>query len=309
MALDLPRWGKYLVDLGNALSQIPPVDFGEPAPRVVLSVPTGRFSYWLLASGALEHMPTWDPDCQVGDRVATWDTGRMRDSFLEDAGPDRWRLESGLTVQAGNWPVVAVPENTPADRRAAKVEKNYKLALAALPGRRSDYHRWFASHCLKPVVIVGSGREHIQEQREILLQHASHWFSDETGALLNEDSAMTSNPDRMLFHPYMVLDAGVGTTRPWIRSLRPRMVVVTAWGARQRMHSSLFSRVPHLIITNRRVRSFLEMEDELGTVPTFPELDRIVNNGRPDGVYATAFSEVAQGDVRSHSDDEEDFDI
>jgi hypothetical protein len=305
MGIELPDWGQYLINVGRQLSQIPPVEYGEMAPRVVLSVPTGRFTYWLLTAGALLDSPKLENDCGIGDVVATWDDKRMRDSTISDGGNDRWKLDSGLSVIAGDWPAVKLPEGTPEDRRAARVDKDYRDVLAKLPGKRHNWHKWFAEHCLKPVAIVGTGREHIQRQRETLLRDTPGWFSQETYALLNEDSSATSNPQRMLFHPYMVFDAAVGQERPWLRQMLPRLVIITSWSSRNRIHQSMFSRVPHVIVTNRRVRSSIDVDQDLQGFEDLIDLDQIINKGRPSSIQVRAFSEIAQGE--SSDDLEEDW--
>lgn len=304
MAIELPDWGQYLVNVGRQLSQIPPVEYGEIAPRVVLSVPTGRFTYWLLTAGALLESPMLDANCGVGDLVATWDDKRMCDSSIRDGGQDRWRLAGGTSVPAGDWPVVKLPEGTPEDRRSARVDRDYRDILARLPGKRNTWHKWFAQHCLKPVVIVGTGREHIQRQRETLLRYVPDWFTEETFALLNEDSSNTSNPQRMLFHPYMVFDAGVGQERPWLRQMLPRLVIVTSWSSRNRIHQSMFSRVPQVIITNRRVRSAVDVDEDLQAFEEFSDIDHIVHEGRPESIQARAFQDIAQGEVDGDLDEE-----
>lgn len=307
MVIDLPDWGQYLIKVGRQLSQIPPVEYGEMATRIVLSVPTGRFTYWLLAAGSLLDSPTLPNDCGVGDLVATRDDGKMRDSRISDAGEGRWRLDSGNQVIAGNWPVVKLPPGTPEDRRTSRMSENYYENLRGFRGRRADWHKWYATHCLKPVVIIGSGREHIQRQRESLLRDAPNWFADEPRVLLGEDSTATSNPLRMLFHPYMVFDAGVGQERPWLQQMLPRLVIVTSWSSRNRIHQSLFSRVPHVIITNRRVRSAVDVDLDILEYESLPTIEQIIEKGRPESIQVRSFAQVAQGTVEDDLDGEVDI--
>lgn len=301
--IELPPWGNYLLRLGRQLANIPPVDFGVPSPRIALSVPSGRFTYWFLTAGALglDIFPT--PRPVAGQRVATWLNSRMQDVDLEETRPGFWRLAPTTQVIAENWPAIQVPEDTPVDRRSAKPPRDYRQALSLLQGRSTDWHVWFAAKCLRPVVIVGTGREHIQQQRQLLLEQVPHWFSPEVAALLDEDSTSTSNPERTLFHPYMVFDAGVGDDRPWLRAMLPRLVITTSWSSLDRMHPALFSRAPQIIITNRRVRSETAASIELAELSRYEGLEHIVDDGRPDSIGVTVFAATAQGDAGVEMED------
>lgn len=295
--LERPAWGDYLLRLGRALADLPAVGYGEPAPRIVLSVPSGRFTYWFLAAGAMSVERFPQPRPIAGDRVATWLNPRMQDVDLVETRPGTWQLEQGTSVIADTWPAIRVHPETPAGRRATRPPKDYREALSLLPGRRTNWHVWFASKCLIPVIIVGTGREHIQKQRQVLLEEVPHWFSQEEAALLDEDSASTSNPERTLFHPFMVFDAGVGSDRRWLREMLPRLVITTSWSSRNRMHPALFSRAPHVIITNRRVRSETEAMFELNELPAYEGLEDIVNDGRPASIGVSVFAATAQGEA------------
>ena len=239
--IDLPPWAEYLQRVGRALAEIPTVDYTEDALRVVLSVPTGRFTYWMLAAGALEYSPVLNESFAAGDQVACWVNSRMQDVELVDSSPTLWELAPGHKVMKDRFVGCKVPDGTPEERRSAKLKADYKARLMRVSGHEKDYNTWFARHCVKPVVIVGTGREHIQNQRQTLLTHAGHWFSGDTHALLNDESTMTSKPERMLHHPFMVFDADVGSIRPWLRAMVPRLVIVTSWSSQMRKHRSLFS--------------------------------------------------------------------
>lgn len=307
MALPLkkPEWCDYLERLGRELAALPTAEFGEPSPRIILSLPTGRFSYWMLAAGALAEQPVHGRNFQPGDRVACWVDRKMRDVELEEAGPDAWRLSAGVQNLKTKFVAVRVPEGTPDDRESAKLGIDMRDRLRQVPGHERDFHVWYASHSLKPVVIVGTGREHVQLQRRILLSEAPNWFGAGTRELLTEDSSMTSNPERMLFHPFMVFDADVGRTRPWLRQMLPRIVITTSWSSHLRMHPALWSRVPQIIITNRRVRSAFDAELETLGSGEIDQFDRLIHTGRPDSVGARAFLVPAQGELPDDFDDEE----
>lgn len=288
------------------MAALPTVECGDSAVRVVLSVPTGRFTYWMLTSGALALQPEHQTDFVDGDRVACWVERRMQDVELESNG-DTWRLTPQTSVLSDRLVAVKVPEGTPDDRRAARLAVDVKDRLRQVPGHERDYYIWYARHSLKPVVIVGTGREHIQHQRRTLLESAPQWFSSDTRALLTDDSTMTSKPERMLFHPFMVFDADVGGNRPWLRQMVPRIVIITSWTSHLRMHRSLFSRAPHIIITNRRVRSAADAEvDGLGHGET-DRYDEIIHDRRPPSIGARAFLESAQGEIDGDLDDDEEF--
>lgn len=307
MALPLkkPEWCDYLERLGRELAALPTVEFGEPSPRVILSLPTGRFSYWMLAAGAFSEQPVHDTNFQPGDRVACWVDRKMRDVDLEEAGTDAWRLSATTLNLKAKFIAARVPEGTPDDRVSAKLGIDMRDRLAKVPGHERDFHVWYASHSLKPVVIVGTGREHVQLQRRILLSEVPNWFGDGTRALLTEDSSMTSKPERMLFHPFMVFDADVGRTRPWLRQMLPRIVITTSWSSHLRMHPALWSSAPQIIITNRRVRSAFDAEMEtLGSGET-DQFDGLIHTDRPASVGARAFLVPAQGDLPDDFDDEE----
>lgn len=300
----IPLWATYLQRIGKALSEVPTVEYGNHALRVVLSVPTGRFTYWMLTSGALDFEPDHLQSFGHGDRVACWVDRRMQDVILTDAGDEVWELFPGAKFLKDRFIAVKVPNETPDARRSAVLETDFRTRLSNVPGRKQDYSTWFARHCLKPVVIIGTGREHIQQQRRTLLDQVPDWFSTDTHALLTNDTGMTSNPERMLHHPFMVFDADVGASRPWLRQMIPRLVIVTSWSSQKRMHDSLFSRAPRMIVTNRRVRSTSAAEIELKDLPQHSEVRDLLEQGRPQGIGLQVYTEVAQGEFNGDSEDE-----
>ena len=285
------------------------MDYTEDALRVVLSVPTGRFTYWMLAAGALEYSPVLNESFAAGDQVACWVNSRMQDVELVDSSPTLWELAPGHKVMKDRFVGCKVPDGTPEERRSAKLKADYKARLMRVSGHEKDYNTWFARHCVKPVVIVGTGREHIQNQRQTLLTHAGHWFSGDTHALLNDESTMTSKPERMLHHPFMVFDADVGSIRPWLRAMVPRLVIVTSWSSQMRKHRSLFSRAPQLIITNRRVRSSAMSEIDLREVEGTDLLADVLHDRRPSSIGVTTFVQTAQGEVADGEVDDDDEEL
>jgi hypothetical protein len=275
------------------------VEYGEPALRVVLSVPTGRFTYWMLAAGALETVPEHSTELRAGDRVACWVHRRMKDVILEEPRPDEWQLEPGNLVRKERFVGVRVPIGTPDDRRSGQLADDYRQRLQQVPGHAQDSHIWFAKQSLKPVVILGTGREHIQRQRVTALDLIPDWFTSDSHALLNDDSTMTSNPLRMLHHPFMVFDADVGKDRRWLREMVPRLVIVTSWASRLRRAPALFSRSPHVIITNRRARSTSDAESYLSEIPHDRALVSELEHGRPPSIGIHAFMEAANWEAQN----------
>lgn len=303
MRLANPVWANYLQQIGQSVTELGVCEYGEAAPRALLSLPTGRFSYWLLASGALQASLAPLEAAPKGSMVATWNSHleRMCDVPFDPMSDRAWRIGT-VTVDPATWPAVSLPPTTPRDRGTSRPARDYRSQLSSLPGHQYDWHVWYARHCLRPVVIVGTGREHIQRQRQTLLDKARDWFPNDVAALIDEDTNLTSSPDRTLFHPFMVFDAGVGHQRSWLRALRPRLVIVTSWSSYQRMSPSLFSRSPMVIVANRRVRSAAEAVLELPDLPPSSHLDGLLKRSLPGGVQAFGFSTVAQGDSGGDDD-------
>lgn len=299
-----PDWANYLQQIGKEVSELGVCEFGDAAPRALLSLPTGRFSYWLLASGALQASLSPLGAVPPGSRVATWNSNlaRMSDVPFEPQTATSWKIGT-TTVNPKTWPTVALPETTPENRGASKPSKDYRQQLSKLQGHQHDWYVWYARHCLRPVIIVGTGREHIQRQRQTLLDEARDWFPHDVAALIDEDTNLTSSPDRTLFHPFMVFDAGVGHPRSWLRALKPRLVIVTSWSSYQRMSPSLFSRSPMIVVANRRVRSAAEAVLELPGLPHDSKLEGLLRRNLPGGVQAFGFSTVAQGEAGGDDDD------
>ena len=303
----MPSWGSYLEQLGQRVAGFSTVEYGERSLRIILSVPTGRLAYWLLASGAFAEQPDHSSKFSVGDRVACRVDNRMQDVELVEKAPEIWQLSGTTSIMKDRFIAAGVPDRTPDDRRSARLAVDVKDRLRAVPGHEHDFWIWYARHSLKPVVIVGTGREHIQDQRRIVLEQTPHWFSKDTRALLTEDTAMTSKPERMLFHPFMVFDADVGASRPWLRQMVPRVVITTSWSSHLRIHPALWSRAPQIIVTNRRVRSASDAEMEsLGSGETH-EFDEIIHDGRPPSIGARAFLVTAQGEAFGDIDDDEEL--
>jgi hypothetical protein len=270
----------------------------------------------MIVAGALSINPPTLETPKVDTSYSTWNSAasKMDDcTFNAHTRPNQivFADHPKTIVTADLWPVKATPEGTPKNRSGAAPRPNLRDELRELPGLKNSWHLWYARQCLSPVVIIGDGREYLQNQREELLEKAPKWFTDEARALLSEDSQQTSNPERMYFHPFMVLHAEVGNKLPWLRAMQPRLVIVTSWTSYTRKHQMLFAGAPHIILTNRRVTSagdasaFLSISEK-----SEHETDLLNTHTPPHGVFLKSFNEqllLDQGDVAG--DDDLDIEI
>lgn len=307
MAVDEPSWVTFFKTLGGLLSTIPDAAVGETSPRVIVSVPTGRFSYWLAAGGALEVeqevFDAWKP----GDRCAGLVNNQMQDLIIQSVDKETIRLDANLSLMRDKAPLAPIPAGTPEGRRAARIDHRLLDALKQALPRSAPRRMWYAQHALKPVVIVGTGREYVQQQREILLSEASSWLKPEIAALFYEDSGTVFRASHILFHPFMIFDPMVDKHNPWIREIAPRLTVVTSWSTYKRMNSTLFQRAPQLIVCNRRVGSGMRVFEETKNEQVNPALeDKIQNMGIPPGVFVRVFNATVTPfvDDVDHDDDE-----
>lgn len=311
-----PAWANWFHELGSRTATIPFQESLGNAPRIVVSVPTGQFTTWMVIAGALSIEPPALEIPEVDTSYATWSPGdvKMNDcTFATNKDPNRIVFvdHPGQSVLRDSWPVKATPEGTPKNRSGAGAGPDLRDKLRKLPGLKNNWYLWYARRCLSPVVIIGDGREYLQNQREELLEKAPQWFTDEARALLSEDSKQTSNPERMYFHPFMVLHASVGDTKPWLRAMRPRLVIVTSWSSYTRKHQSLFAGAPHIILTNRRVASAIDASSFLSISEKSEfETDLLSKPTPPHGVFLKSFNEKVlrdQGDLTGG--DEMDIEI
>lgn len=306
-----PTWASWAEELGRVIASQPTSEVGQEALRIALSVPTGQFLPWLIAGGALSITPNVHDTIVPDQKYATWVSWnrRMGDSgFRATNNPTRFEFENHplQKIDSTLHPAREIPLDTPTDRGGAGPNIDLREKLRHLPGREHTWHTWYASQCLSPVVIVGDGREYLQYQREELLRKAPHWFSEESLSLLSEDSGQTSNPERMYFHPFMVFRSEVGQERAWLRTMKPRLVIVTSWSSYNppRRHPSLFAGAPHIILTNRRVASAIDAASSLENetqiqIPGLPT--------PPPEIFLRTFSKVVTTD--SGDDDELEIEI
>jgi hypothetical protein len=310
MAVGMPDWVSFLKKVGALLASLPTAQVGGTSPRVVLSVPTGRFSYWLAAAGALEVEQEVFHDWKPGDRCAGLIDNQMQDLTVVSVDKEKIGLTSNLFLMRDMALLAPIPANTPEGRRAAKIDGRLLDALEKALPRGAARRRWYAQHALKPVVMIGTGRMFVQEQREVLLAEASAWFKPEIAALFHEDAGTVFKASHILFHPFMIFDPAVDKQNPWIREVAPRLTVVTSWSSYKRMNSTLFQLAPQLIVCNRRVGSGVRVFDETKDEPINSLLeDRIRQLGMPPGVFIRVFdAKVTPFDDVADRDDDEFFD-
>lgn len=304
--IPFPPWARWFTEIGKIAASLPTASVGEPSARIVVSVPTGQYAAWLIASGAFRVTPTLVSDIQDGTICATWvsSLNKMDDTRIEVVRTGEWRF--GTTTVRADWPVMPIPVGTPLGRAGQGVAGDLRDELRKLPGKSLTWHKWYAQQCLAPVVVIGSGREYLQEQRNELLVKTPSWFDGESRALLLEDTAQTSNPERLLFHPFAVFAASVGDKREWLRQMKPRLVVCTAWSTFKEAHKSLFSGSPHIILTNRRVGSSLAAADETESCSQNERICALISElERPYGIHVRVYDEVVEPDSGDKDDDDE----
>lgn len=309
-----PQWATWFQNLGAITSFSPPASTGEDATRIIVSSPTGQFVPWMIAAGALDlntNLIASDA-ISLGSRYATWHTGnkRMSDaSFVEGRSPGQFKFDTagGAGIAGDIHPVRLLPDSTPPNRGGSPPKQDLRDRLRDLPGLQNTWHTWWARHCISPVVIIGDGRDYLQAQRKELLEKAPTWFSQQAFHLLSEESGQTKNAERMYFHPFMVFSPEIANDKPWLRQMKPRLVIVTSWSAYNRRHHSLFAGVPHIIITNRRVPSSLDAASKI----EFDLSAREFSQGTPppSGVFLRTFTERVPADLGDIDDDESEWEL
>lgn len=305
--IPLPDWASYLTSVGQRLAELPTCEFGEPSARVVLSVPTGRFTYWMMVAGALSVTPQLDDNFQDGEVVTTWLTTPfvISDVELRSVG-DAWQLPPPEKRLKSSLKAVRTPPDAPESRRSSRLPQELRDSFRIMQseGQKKRNLPWYVDYtmqCLRPIVIIGRGREYIQEQRRILVDTTPNWFDDDALSFLKRDALGVFEGDQMLFHPYMILDESVGKTRPWIRPMTPRLTVVTSWNSHAAMSASLFSRRPRVIVANRRVKGSAGVLSSLRDLRLDADLQRLIDLDRPPGIEAFVFTEPAQGPTSSEN--------
>jgi hypothetical protein len=305
-----PEWAKAISAVGRTMAQQPTTPVGEMAPRLLLSVPTGQYVAWMLANGALQAPPKLGPDPVIGDKVVAWLNKRLLDVTVKPYGVNQWEIndEGAKRGEIGERvPGTLLPIDVPENRGVGRPTKEYRVRLAEIPGMKFNSSIYYSEQCMSPVVIIGDGQEYLQNQRDEIVDIANSWLDDKTSILLDQDTLQVSNPDRILFHPFMILGPNVAKANPWIRALTPRLVIVTRWSYFRRMDPSLFAGAPMIVLANRRVGdnwNAIDETDEYQTLtPAFKELKL---GSFPNGIFARKFSTRVNAPV---DDDDEEREI
>jgi hypothetical protein len=266
-----PSWFRAFTGVGRELAGCATAAAGGPSRLVVLSVPTGQYAAWALAAGALGAPCKITPPTVPGVyRCATWveELRQVADAeVVVTTAPDRVEYRVGTTRYLKGWPVVVLPADTPdsrlrhgsltrADREAIQT------SIAPIVPRNVPWYRWWATQCLSPVVVVGDGADHLLRQKRELLNNEPTWIWPTSRTLLEVDVASVRHADRVLHHPFAVLAPDAGRREPWLRVLRPRLVVYTSWSVFERRHPATFSGTPTVVLVNRRVASSLRCAAE-----------------------------------------------
>ena len=306
-----PEWAKAISAVGRTMAQQPTTRVGEMAPRLLLSVPTGQYVSWMLANGALQAPPKFGSDPLIGDKVVAPLGGRVIDAVVNPVGENSWEVRDGGSYIPGSLneriPGVVLPVDVPDDRGHGKPTKEYRQKLSALPGLKNVYFKYYSEQCMSPIVIIGDGQEYLQNQRDEIVEIANGWLDEKASILLDQDTLQVSNPDRILFHPFMILSPNVAKANPWIRSLAPRLVIVTRWSYFRRMDPSLFAGAPMIVLANRRVGDNWNAIDEIHEYRTLtPAFKELKLGSFPNGVFARKFSTRVNSPV---DDDEEEREI
>jgi len=307
MAIEEPGWASFFKKLGALLSELPTASVDGTSARVVVSVPTGRFSYWLAAAGALEVEQNVFDNWKPGDRCAGLVDNQMQDLVISSVDERVLKLTSNLSLMRDMALLAPIPAGTPEGRRAARIDHRLLDALEQALPHGAPKRRWYARHALKPVVIIGTGRDYVQKQRETLLAEVSSWMKPEIAALFHEDAGTVFRASHILFHPFMIFDPAVDKQNPWIREIAPRLTVVTSWSTYKRMNSTLFQLAPQLIVCNRRVGSGMRVFEETKDEPVNADLEETIRGlGIPPGVFVRVFDARVTpfADVVDHDDDE-----
>lgn len=309
-----PAWVRWFQDFGTAVADLGSSEVGETSPRIVISVPTGQFAVWMLATGAFQSEATNKKVPEIGVRYSGWFTRdkRMDDfEFIRGDKPDRITfkndVQTSLFAEMPR-PLKVLPDGTPEGRAGQGVGKGIRNQLRKLGDHKKDWTLVYADQCLSPVVIIGTGREYLHNQRIELLEKVPIWVDSLSQILLSEDSQQTSNPERMYFHPFMVFSSGVGHARPWLRQMTPKISIFTSWSAFEAKHHSLFSCSPQIVLANRRVEKSLVAANYVQGLEPDPRVERLLKELKPPkSVYVRSFASPVLEDT-GESENEEDFD-
>ena len=310
----MPNWASWFQKFSAAVCDFELAEIGEKQTHVVISVPTGQYAVWMIASGAFQATSTNAQVPEVGVRYAGWFPPKKRmddirfnhsnkSTYLEfDADPQS-KVEADMER-----PLKVIPDGTPEDRAGQGVGRDIKKALSKIEGMKLSWTMTYADQCLSPVVIIGTGREYLHNQRMELQEKVPEWMDEMSLALLSEDSQQTSNPDRMYFHPFMVFAPGVGNQRKWLRQMTPKVVVCTSWSAYEQLHDSLFVQSPFIVLANRRVEKSLLAANYVQDLEQDPRVTELLKRYPPPrSIHVRSFLKPVFSDT-GDIDDQDDLD-
>jgi hypothetical protein len=295
--IDAPKWARLFTALGQEFAEQPNRVLGERSPVLFLSVPTGQYAAWFLAAGALGAPPknqmlttpgkyrctTWvenkkqvaDADVTV-DEIDSGDSLQLRYKVHPDPGPTRRpandKVQPVATTYVGSkLTLVAHSGNTPEERKGqlnlTNIEKAaIRQAIRPLLEANDQWYLWWTRQCLSPVVIVGTGSEFLMRQRSEILKERPTWMWPTSRTTLALDMKRLCDPSRLLLFPFSIISPMVGARVPWLRSLRPRLVIYTSWTAFAARHGATFAGVPAIVLVNRRVESSLKCAESTAEI-------------------------------------------
>jgi len=294
---DAPNWARFFTSIGHEIAEKPNRYLGETSSVIFLSVPTGQYAAWFLAAGALGATPKCDILKQPGDyRCTTWVAEQKQvadanvtirhtgtgssNSFSIQVHPDdikrRGRQNSQhrpvlATYPADRLAVILHPQSTPEERKGqlnltANEKTSIRNAMMPLLPSRTPWFYWWTRQCLSPVVLVGTGSEFLMSQRAEILKKNPNWMWPTSRTTLALNMKRLCDPLRLLLFPFSVISPTVGGRVPWLRSLRPRIVIYTSWTAFSARHPATFAGVPAVVLVNRRVESSLKCADAIDQI-------------------------------------------
>lgn len=270
-----PMWARAFTAVGLELGQQRNRNDGETAPVAVLSVPTGQYAAWLIASGAFGAPPKLKPITAIGEYMCTtWveESHQVGDRVVKVTLKDGALVHTvGRTSYLRGLPVVQhhlpLPEGRARHRCLTRREADrIREVIRPLMPRTEHWYMWWTRQCLSPVVVVGDGGEYLLNQKNELVSEVPDWLWDTTQTLLSLEMSRVRDVDRLLEFPFSIISPRAAAQSAWARSIRPRLVIYTSWSAFSRRRKDTFAGCPTVVLVNRRVQSSLRCLDE---VPEF----------------------------------------
>lgn len=274
-----PSWARLFTAIGREMAELPNRRVGETSPVMIASVPTGQYAAWFIAAGALGAPAKLETAEEPGDyRATTWDEDRQQVGDVKISvasqvidGESRVVAKIGRNTYTKGLPYALQVIDPPSERAGqlnlSKVEKS-KIAAAIKPllPKNNQWYLWWAQHCASPVVIVGTGSEYLMNQRSEILESEPSWIWPTSRTLLGLDMARLCDPARALLFPFSIISPTIGGRFPWLRSIRPRLVIYTSWKSFSLRHPSAFAGVPTVVLANRRVESALKCASDTESI-------------------------------------------